>query len=84
MQTHSFISEIARADNRSILPLIETLIQKDCFIRSIDNIDHITHIIALDEELLLLKIDSESDGDWLADEECYGDEVPLYFSEKTH
>lgn len=84
MQTHSFISEIARADNRSILPLIETLIQKDCFIRSIDNIDHITHIIALDEELLLLKIDSESDGDWLADEECFGDEVPLYFSEKTH
>lgn len=84
MQTHSFISEIARADNRSILPLIETLIPKDCFIRSIDNIDHITHIIALDEELLLLKIDSESDGDWLADEECYGDEVPLYFSEKTH
>ncbi len=84
MQTHSFISEIAKADNRSILPLIETLIQKDCFIRSIDNIDHITHIIAFDEELLLLKIDSESEGDWLADEECYGDEVPLYFSERTH
>lgn len=84
MQTDSFIAEISKADNRSIIPLIETLIQKDCFIGSIDNIDHITHIIAHDEELLLLKIDSESEGDWLADEECYGDEVPLYFSEKTH
>lgn len=83
MQPHSFISKIAKANNRSIIRLIKNLIKEDCFIGSIDHINHITHIIAHNEELLLLKIDRES-GEWLADEEVFGEEAPLYFSDKSH
>ena len=40
--------------------------------------------VAIDQEKILLCIVDKEPGDWLADEERFNDEEPLWFSENSH
>lgn len=79
------LSEVQLPQNQSVDEDIDVILKDAHWTRLSDIVldDQKVDLLVCQEKIILLAFDDET-GDWLADEEAFNDEDPLWFSETDH